>query len=107
MAKKIAILAILMLIATSATAAPTCWMCQNWGCDSSLSYLFQYCIGDSNYCHAWDLCEFAVPPSDCKDRLLLQLARSETFGRNNQSTRIAWRLTGSSVQPALQVAGAK
>lgn len=103
--KKVVLFLALSLLSTGAMAAPTCVMCQGLECWNSIMYPYNSCIATQSNCYAFDDCEYRLADGrSCKDRLVLQLARSETFTGQKDATRVDWRLTNGSARPAAVVA---
>ena len=102
--------ATLALFPVAANALPTCYDCQ-FGCVSSIVYLYKACVNQGNNCYAWDYC-WSWPPygasaagaGTCKDRVQWQLVSAETFTAQKESH--TWRLAHTSVQAAIKTAAA-
>lgn len=107
--RAVVLCAILVLMTAGANALPTCYDCQ-FGCVSSIIYMYKNCVPQGNMCYAWEYCwswnasaaEPAAGASPCKDRVQWQLVSTDTFTAQKESH--TWRLAHISVQAATKTA---
>ena len=104
-------LMLLLLVATPATAAPTCYNCQNGQCWSSIMFEYRNCISSSTgACDAWEDCPYWLASADnhagtanvqvsCKNRSEWELVASDSFSAvQDRAPKLEWRVTGATVQ---------